>query len=114
MLMLFSVLDSTKNLCFTGIKQFRVLVRTGPRFSRETRHIVAYSWRGGGRVTSPSDRTISLSREYVAQGGTPQFDLSASPPRVPHGTASMFGFRPPHARGHRRPVASRRHNPDSK
>ena len=37
--MLFSVLDSTKNLCFTGIKQFRVLVRTGPRLSRETRHI---------------------------------------------------------------------------
>ena len=46
--------------------------------------VVAYSWRGGSRVTSPSDRAISLSREYGAQGGTPQFDLSASPPRVPH------------------------------
>ena len=39
MLMLFSVLDSTKNLIFIGIEQFRVLVRTGPRFSRETRHM---------------------------------------------------------------------------
>ena len=47
-------------------------------------NIVAYSWGGGNRVTSPSDRAFSLSREYGAQGGTPQFDLSASRPRVPH------------------------------
>ena len=45
MLMLFSVLDSTKNPFFIGIKQFRVLVRTGPRFSRETRHIEIEKYR---------------------------------------------------------------------
>ena len=78
-----SVWNRRKTLKFSRCEILEFAPTSG--ISIESRQsIVAYSWRGGGRVTSPSDRTISLSREYVAQGGTPQFDLSASPPRVPH------------------------------
>ena len=72
MLMLFSVLDSTKNLCFTGIKQFLVLVRTGPRFSRETRHI----------RTHKKPVSIYHGKSYLLQSIVVRFTAKLRPSRL--------------------------------